>query len=383
MWPSNRIPRSHRSRAYAPLAAVAAAAVVLSASPVLAATLYGLVDTGELYASTNNGVTWTIQATLPVSDAVGLAAGSSTSELYIVSRSGSLYRSSNGGGSWSAVGALTASDVASFTLNYDGAVLALTESGTLYRSTNQGASFTALAALTAPNWVSLTRGPVGRLYALTETGEVAESQDQGSTWTIVGAITVSNAVAIRRKAAELYILTRTGEVYRSIEYGRAWLPVGALTSSGMSAIVDVGGSLIAAAMTGEVASSGNGVAWSWVGAINQLNVVALGVDTPLVTGVPDGSPSPPRFAASAPYPNPAVGRAEVTFGFTLPVPDAVWLELYDARGRLVARRPAEYVASPGTYGFRWAPAGLASGVYFVRLLTESGRTAQTKWTCLR
>jgi len=132
MRPSSRIPRSHRSSACASLAAVAA--VLLSASPVSAATLYGLVDTGELYASTNNGTTWTIKSTLAVSDAVGLAAGSSTSELYIFSRSGSFYRSSNGGGSWSAVGALTASDVASFTLNYDGAILALTKSGTLYRS---------------------------------------------------------------------------------------------------------------------------------------------------------------------------------------------------------------------------------------------------------
>jgi len=382
MWPSNRIPQRHRSRAWAPLAAVAAA-VLLFVSPVLAATLLGLVDTGELYASTNNGVTWTIQANLPVSDAVGLAAGSSTSELYIVSRSGSLYRSSNGGGSWSAVGALTASDVTSFTLNYDGAVLALTESGTLYRSTDQGASFTALAALTAPNWVSLTRGPVGRLYALTETGEVAESQDQVSTWTIVGAITVSNAVAIRRKAAELYILTKTGEVYRSIDYGRAWLPVGALASSGMSAIVDVGDSLIAAALTGEVASSVNGVAWSWVGAINQLNVVALGVDTPLVTGVADGSPSPPRFAVGAPRPNPRVGAGGAAFPFTLSGPDRVSLALYSAAGRLLASRAGEWFAGSGAYALGWEPEGLPAGTYFVRLTTASGRSASTKWTLAR
>src|SRR5688572_10315003 len=48
------------------------------------AAIFGLVDTGEIYSSGNGGATWNVLATLPVNDAVGIAAGASTSELFIV-----------------------------------------------------------------------------------------------------------------------------------------------------------------------------------------------------------------------------------------------------------------------------------------------------------
>jgi Photosynthesis system II assembly factor YCF48 len=305
MWPFHRIPRRHRSTACVLLAS--APVVLFSASVVSAATLFGLVDTGELYASLNNGATWAIRATLPTSDGVALAAGSSTTELYIAGRSGTVYRSTTGGSAWIAVGAVTASDVSGLSVNYDGSVLVLSLSGTIYRSTNQGTTFTAVAALTGSNWVSLARGPLGRLYALTRAGEVAESQDGGATWSVVGAVTVSNAVSLRRRGAELYILMETGEVARSLDDGRTWVTVGAMASSDMAALVDLDTSLVGASRTGEIATSANGVAWTWVGAINQLSVKALGTDTPQATGVESGEPSPPRFVLRTPYPNPSVG----------------------------------------------------------------------------
>jgi photosystem II stability/assembly factor-like uncharacterized protein len=104
---------------------------VFAPSGASAATnLFGLLDTGEFYRSANGGVTWSAIGAIPVRDAVGLAAGSSSSELYLASRSGTVYRSTNGGTSWSAIGAVTASDVAGFALTPFGNVLVLTSTGT-------------------------------------------------------------------------------------------------------------------------------------------------------------------------------------------------------------------------------------------------------------
>jgi hypothetical protein len=365
--------------------ATAAVALALSAPAVApryahGSTLFGLLNTGEFYSSTNSGATWSAIGAIPLHDAVGLAAGASTTELYVAGRSGTVYRSTNGGIAWTAVGAVTASDAAGFAVNYDGSVLVLTESGTLYRSTNQGSTFTAIAALTGPNWVSLARGPLGRLYALTRTGEVAESQDGGTTWLVVGAVTVSNAVGLRRRGSELYILMETGEVARSLDNGRTWVTVGAMTMSGMAGLVDVGSTLVAAARTGEVATSANGATWTWVGAINQLSVMALGTDTPQATGVEGENLSPPRFVARAPYPNPSVGTGGATFSFTIPQPDFVRLELYNVAGRLVASQEARRYSGPGTYGVHWDPGELAAGTYVLRFVAGSGRAASTKWT---
>jgi len=282
------------------------------------------------------------------------------------------------------VGALTASDAAGFTLAPFGDVLVLTRSGTLYASSDGGVTFTAIASLTGSNWVSLARGPlVGVLYALTETGEVAESVDFGATWTVKGALAVSNAASIRAKGSELFILTETGEVARSDDAGASWITVGALTQSGMRALLDPGSAtLFAAAETGEIASSADGISWSWVGAINQLRVLALGADTPTVTGIGETAEAP-RFTVRAPFPNPSADGAAATFSITTSRPERIRVELYDVRGRLVATRPVEVLGGGGDHSFRWAPKGLAAGTYVARYVTATGRSRAAKWTVIR
>jgi hypothetical protein len=294
-------------------------------------------------------------------------------------RSGTVYHSANGGSTWTAVGAVAASDVAGFVVHYNGSILILTRSGTIYRSTDQGSSFAAIAALTGSQWVSLARGPQGGLYALMQTGEVAESKDDGTTWATVGVVTASNAVSIhRRGGSELDILMASGEVARSLDYGRSWVTIGSMAANNMTALTESGSSLVAAAGTGEIATSPDGVTWTWVGAINQLSLTALGSDTPQATGV-DVTEVSPRFLAQAPYPNPSASGG-ATFAFTLPQPDAVRIELFDTRGRLVAARGFEHFHQPGVSTIQWKPARLAAGNYIARLTTSSGRVSSTKLT---
>ncbi len=53
------------------------------------------------------------------------------------------------------------------------------------------------------------------------------------------------------------------------------------------------------------------------------------------------------------------------------------------QGRFLAARPFEAVATGGVHAIRWEPAALSAGTYVVRFATESGHTAQSKWTLLR
>lgn len=359
---------------------VSLVAALLSALPGTAgAHVFGLVDTGELYRSTNGGVTWAGHATLAVRDAVGVAASATVNDLTIVTRTGSVYRSTNGGATWAAVGTITASDIVSFTILPNASILALTETGTLYRSTNGGVSFSGFAALTGSNWVSLTRGPQGRLFAVTRTGEIFRSTDQGATWIPIAALTVSNAVSIQRTGLNLFVLTETGEVYRGGETG-SWLPVGAITASNMSALVSSGSTILAAARSGEVYQSTTGASWTPVGAVNQLNVVSIGSDQPLATGV-EVEETAPRAVVGAPYPNPS-SRGAGTFPVLLDRPGRVTLELYDVHGRLLAAREGVSLGA-GSHAVGWAPQGVRSGRYLVRYLVDGRRVAASPWTLVR
>lgn len=362
------------------VALAAVLALTFAATSARAATLFGLVDTGELFASIDGGVAWTARSVLPVRDAVGLVAGDASAELFLVSRSGVIYRSADAGLGWTAAGAVAADDVTDFSLRSNGDLLVLTESGTLWRSADEGATFVPEAALSASNFVSLVIGNQGRLYALTATGEVYESVDGGTVWSAVGAIAVSDAENIRSIAPDLYVLAGSGDVYRSNDRGTSWTAIGTLSQVHMSGFVRDGSVLVAATREGEVARSPDGVAWTWQGAINQLSVIALGTDTPTV-GV-DGDGLPGRGVALAPpMPNPRMGAEAATFSFTLPRPDRVRFAIYDLRGRLVADRPPAGVTPAGRNSLIWDVTDLSAGVYVVRLTTTRER-AETKWVVL-
>jgi len=362
-----------------------AAALLLSwlaASASSSATLFALVDTGELFASTDAAATWENRSVLAVRDAVGLVAGETTEDLYVVTRSGMVYFSSDAGFGWTPVGAVAAPDVEAVTTRRDGALLLLTATGTIWVSEDGGISFTALAALTGANHVSMMRAGSTALYALTATGEVAGSVDDGVSWLPKGAVSVPDAVEILEFGGALIVLTGTGDVLRSVDEGATWLAIGTLSqvhSSGLTAD-PARGLLAAATAEGEVATSPDGVTWTWTGVINQLTVSALANDTPSTSGVPTGGSPSLGFRAGVPWPNPArAGSDRVTFPFLLPQAGQVALLVYDARGRLVAFRESQPFAA-GEQAISLSSTPLPSGVCFARLTTDSGLAASAQWT---
>lgn len=358
---------------------VIASLLAAVALPASGATLFGLVDTGELFSSTDWGATWEVHARLPVPDAVALAAALSADEIFLATRTGTLYFSDDGGTDWVAVGAVPASDVVALAIRTDGALVLLTQTGVVWVSADGGVTFSVSSALTAPDFISMTRDPSGDLYALTETGGVyaSEKTQDGASWLKKGILTVPDAVEIVSNGGGLYALVGTGEVWRSTDRGTTWLTIGALSQVHMGGLVlGQDGTLFAATREGEVASSRDGMNWEWVGVIDQLNVVALASDLP-VSGVPEDPGSAPRLTLGVPWPNPWVGGpGEIRIPLGLARAGTVNLDVLDAQGRLVTRRPPERFSHDEQHTVAWNPERLPSGVYFIRAAADGETRTQ-------
>ncbi|MFC1573060.1 T9SS type A sorting domain-containing protein [Candidatus Eisenbacteria bacterium] len=346
--------------------------LIMTAVPAFGAiALFGLIDTGEVFYSIDSGVSWQVQAVLPTPDAVGLVAGYSAKQLYLVTRSGTVYRSDNNGADWTAVGGVDASDVVAITVMADGELVVLTSTGTVWASDDGGASFVVSSVLDAPDCVSLVRTHTGILYALTETGEVSESLDEGSSWETKGFITIPDAVEIVSVGSNLYVLAGTGEIWQSTDAGTTWLAIATVSQVRMSGMVlGRDGALYVATREGEVASSTDGVDWTWVGAIGQLNVVSLASDLPLAS-VPRDDGVSARLRLGVPRPNPwHGGNQEFTLPFNLSQPGNIRVDLIDAQGKLVAHRVSERFSNPGLHSIGWNPGQFASGVYYIRAASQ-------------
>ena len=361
--------------------------LIQSAAPVHSVTLFSLIDTGELFSSSDGGLTWGAHAALPVSDAVCIGAGASSSELYLVSRSGVVYRSDDAGATWDAVGSVAADDVADMGIRGDGVVLLLTKSGTVYASADIGVSFAPQAALTGSDFVALGTAGEDTVYALGAGGGISRSIDGGTSWAAAGVITVPDAADLIVMGSNLYAVSGTGWVHRSADGGAVWTAVGTLSQVHTVALATDGTELYAATLEGEVAGSMDGVDWQWRGSVNQMRLTALGTDVPAVAGV-DGPPfKSPTLSLGQSYPNPLTPGAGVThLPFALERRGFVELNIYDAEGRLVRRLVADEL-SARSYKVPWDGTDekgvrVTPGVYCCEL-KSGGLAAHGKITVVR
>lgn len=362
------------------------ATVVAGAVPLYAANLLGLTDTGELFTSSDDGVTWAVTGTLPVSDAQAIAGGETASELFLASQAGVVYRSTDAGVSWSAVGTVAASDIVDMAIRTNGDVYLLSRAGTLWLSNDNGATFNAMATLTASNHTSLTGDAGGgNMYALTRTGEVAKSADYGTTWNVVGTIATSEAVEIRSISQDLYVMTESGDVWKSSDGGASWLAVGTVSQVHMTGLTIHTTGLVAVSREGLVATSGDATSWSFVGSINQLDVVAVGTDAPTITGIGPSTPPPATLRVRSLWPNPAGGGGNdrVTVVFDAPESAVVTARVYNVQGQLVLKTVVGAIGTASPQQFPIEVGALASGVYYLRLATATGERAYARLAVIR
>lgn len=345
--------------------------------------LFALVNTGEIFVSSDSGSNWDPLAVLPVPDAVGIVAGDTSAELTLATESGLIYRSLDSGVNWNVVGSVPSADVVDLQIRSGGSLLVLTATGTLWMSTDSGFSFTALAAFTGSDYVSLAVGRTGDLYALTKSGGIEESTDAGASWVIKGVVTVPDAVEIRALGTDLYVLTGTGLIARSADSGTNWAMVGTLSQVHMAGLTQDVNRLAAITQEGELASSGDGSDWTWVGTVNQLSVTALANDIPYAVAVGE-EPAATQLWFAPPRPNPLYrGSRAITLQFELSNPDLIRAVLYDTQGRQVLARAPQWFGTAGMHVIRWDLGNVASGTYFIRIAKDSGFNSAAKLSVFR
>jgi hypothetical protein len=89
---------------------------------------------------------------------------------------------------------------------------------------------------------------------------------------------------------------------------------------------------------------------------------------------------PPKFYVGAPYPNPTAGTSTLQFGLDRTGP--VTITVYDVAGRRVKTLLSSAHRSAGPSSIEFETSALASGVYFVRIVTPH-KSVSRKVTIVR
>lgn len=334
------------------------------------AALYAVTESGTLFESLSDGVSWTVKGNVPETQVVALSPGLTSGTLFALGRTGSLYASASAGATWGTLGSVGASDCVALALARGGDLVALTRSGDLHRSTDGGATWASESNLGASDCAAIAVGGSGgaddTLFAGTASGDIARTAT-GSLWATVGNTAFTPIVNLIWITGKLYALTDAGEFLLSSDAGATWTAIGAISQVGMRDVAFVGSGFKAISREGEVYESATGASWSssWIGTTNQVTTVAVAPSIPeFQTGI--GGPPTTPFVFEA---RPSIFTERVTFAITgAPAGVAPEIAIFDAAGRRLARMEPDAVGATVAWdGALPDGAPAASGVYFARV----------------
>ena len=187
--------------------------------------LAAAVSGGQIYTSTDSGVTWNISTTSSSLAWVSIASSFDGNRL-VAAASGSnyIYISANAGLTWTAVSSYA--NWLSVASSVDGSKLvAVVYGGQIYTSSNYGITWTPRDS--NRNWYSVTSSADGTKLAAvvggnTATGQIYTSTDSGATWTARDSarnwMSISSSVDGTRLQAAVY----NGKIYLSNNSGVTW-----------------------------------------------------------------------------------------------------------------------------------------------------------------
>lgn len=247
----------------------------------------------SLFASTDNGATWSFLSTAPTHVSAQIA--SDGSHLYVFAPYVGLWRSDDDGKTWKTIGTdLTTLGIQSISATGD--LLALGTSAGPFVSNDLGEHFT-FAAVKQPGWFATTQSLVvapGAVIAGTQSSGAYRSFDRGATWspadigfgsTSVTALTLFNG-AIYCGAGNVYKTTDNGDSWKRTDTLRTGMP------RAVTAIAGVGSTLfVASTNQGVFHSTDNGFTWSADTAgisrksFTSLNVIDDSIFAGTTTGV--------------------------------------------------------------------------------------------------
>jgi len=213
---------------------------------LVAVDYYGTGIGGRIYTSTDSGVTWTPRESARRWNAV--CSSSDGTKLVAVVQSGQIYTSTDSGVTWTP--RESARNWRSVASSSNGSKLvAAANGGQLYTSTDSGVTWTARDSVRA--WTGVASSSSGAQLVATDTGGfIYTSSNSGTTWSPRDSIrnwtkVASSADGTKLLACtiytQLYVSTDSGATWAARENGRNWAGVASSSDGAKLVAVDLEG----------------------------------------------------------------------------------------------------------------------------------------------
>lgn len=190
--------------------------------------LVAVVANGRIYTSTDSGVSWTEINVLK--NWFGVASSADGTKLVAVAYNNQIYTSTNSGASWTARDSNRLwTSVAS---SADGVNLyATVENNFIYKSTDSGVTWNGIFSGPNGNWTSITTSADGSIVAaVVSPGQIYISSDFGVTWNAVGPTKYWTDIASSADGTKLIAVSQivnpadpTGRIFASTDSGVTWI----------------------------------------------------------------------------------------------------------------------------------------------------------------
>ena len=256
----------------------------------LAATVYG----GQIYTSTDSGVTWTALPSSPSAVWQSITSSADGTKLAAAVLGGPIYTSIDSGATWTPRD--SSRSWRSVTSSADGTKLAAVESNGgdrsdgdhIYTSSDSGATWTARGQ--SGLWTSITSSSDGaKLAAVTYTssirGQIYTSTDSGTTWATSSApefgwVSIASS-ADGSKLVAIGYSSSSAQIYTSTDSGATWIVSSAPMANYQSVTSSADGTKLAATVSdgpgynGPIyISSDSGATWTPIGPNHQWGPIA-------------------------------------------------------------------------------------------------------------
>jgi hypothetical protein len=240
--------------------------------------LVAVVLGGQIYTSTNSGVTWAARD--QNRNWASVASSADGTKLVAVVNGGQIYTSTNSGATWAAQDQNR--NWVSVASSADGTrLVAVVFGGQIYTSTNSGATWAAQDQ--NRNWVSVASSADGTRLVAVAGGQIYTSYSGGidGTWVARGTTQNWSSVASSADGTKLVAVALAGQIYTSFNGGAGWTARDSVRHWKSVASSADGTKLVAVALDGIYTSADSGsnwVPWAVSNAYEQWTSVASSTD---------------------------------------------------------------------------------------------------------
>ena len=347
--------------------------------------LFAGTGIGDVLHSTDYGQTWSIVSN--VGSQVYSVVFYGQDRLY-VGTSSDIQVSTDNGVSWEQVAHFPANDLLIF--SPDTIFIAGPQSVARTFDGGENWSITLASNLFFTQSIGLTRAPNDNILAYfsgcleLSCGELYKSNDVGVSWVKIGTWPGQPALSALVDSQGAIFVGSTYGVYRSLDEGSTWER--ALSAGGdVNVLMRITSSVLySGAASGVNRSLDHGATWSQLG-LEEVFALILTADQHLLAGTSTGlyrsveavtvyteqALSGLPFASmvlQSPYPIPATSQVQIPF--SLGHTTSIELVLYNVRGAVI-RSKLWPLLHPGSHELSLYVGDLASGVYFLRLTSNS------------